>query len=213
MGADAAAEEISAYTENVEYIQRCRKKMDIEFDDQYVLASWNIAGEVEGVRRALDICFHQKNLGSAYVFFDCDQIDIVQKIQRGAQPSLNSNVTYNYGEFCRKIVSEKKHVGTMHIYSHDKGRKRGIHYDDRLTLFNSCADVLAKAETYNKPIDPVTENRPLAPYGLTPFSQELVYVDGLTLEEIKNVRDSRRAQAFALIKRVLKNPNTRPKFV
>jgi hypothetical protein len=213
VGADGTAGEVLHETEKVAYTQRCHKTTDIEFDDQYVLASWNIAGEVGGVQRALDICFHRKNLGSAYVFFDCDQVDIVRKIQRGGNPALSTNVTADYGEFCRKIMQENKHVGTMHVYSHSKGQKKGIRYDDRLELFNSCADVLAKAETYNKPIDPVVENRPLAPYGLVPFARELAYSDSLGEGEIAQVADVRRAQAFELIKNVLADSEVRPNFV
>jgi hypothetical protein len=126
---------------------------------------------------------------------------------------LSTNVTADYGEFCRKIMQENKHVGTMHVYSHSKGQKKGIRYDDRLELFNSCADVLAKAETYNKPIDPVVENRPLAPYGLVPFARELAYSDSLGEGEIAQVADVRRAQAFELIKNVLADSEVRPNFV
>jgi hypothetical protein len=197
--------------ETVAYTQR--PGSFVEFEDRYVLASWNIAGEVEGAKRALDICFHEKNLGSVYVLFDCDQVDIVKKIASGKKPALGSNVTCNYGEFCRRIVREGKHVGTMHVYSHDKGRKKGIHCDPRLELFNSCADVLAKAETYNKPIDPVVENRPLRNCGLVPFEEEIVYSERLSEDEVARVTGARRAQAFTLIQKVLADREVRPNFV
>jgi hypothetical protein len=80
-------------------------------------------------------------------------------------------------------------------------------------LFNSCADVLAKAETYNKPIDPVVENRPLRNCGLVPFEAETVYSDSLSEDEVERVTDARRAQAFDLIRKVLADGEIRPHFV
>jgi hypothetical protein len=204
---------VEDYTETHPYKQYQTATAPVEFEDRYVLASWNVVGEVEGAKHALDFCFHKKNCSSAYVFFDCDQIDIIKKIYQGKKPGLASNVTYNYGEFCRGLLAEGKHVGTMHIYSHDKSRKLGIESDWRQELFNSCADVLAKAETYNKPIDAVTENRPLRPYGLTPFGSAVVYTDTLDETEIRQIIDARRRHAFELIKKVLADPKARPDFI
>jgi hypothetical protein len=142
---DGKISPVEDYTEKISYRQWQTGRPAVEFEDRYVLASWNVVGEVEGAKHALDLCFHKKNLNSAYVFFDCDQIDIIKKIAQGKRPQLSSNVTWNYGEFCRKLCAEDKHVGTMHVYSHDKGRKLGIKSDWRQELFNSCVDVLAKA--------------------------------------------------------------------
>jgi hypothetical protein len=200
------------YTEKTTYRQLASGP-DVEFEDQYVLASWNVVGEVEGARHALDLCLHKKNLNSAYVFFDCDQIDIVKKIFQGKKPQLGSNVTYHYGEFCKNLCRENRHVGTMHVYSHSKGKRLGIDCDWRQELFNSCVDVLAKAETYNKPIDAVKENKPLKPYGLTPFAEELAYRDALEEDELQRVIDSRRRQAYELVKQVVLDPEAQPVFV
>jgi hypothetical protein len=131
----------------------------------------------------------------------------------GKKPQLSSNVTFNYGQFCRQLCSEGKHVGTMHVYSHDKGRKLGIKSDWRAELFNSCVDVLAKAETYNKPIDAIRENKPLRAYGLVPFEEELYETDGLDEDETRQVIDARRRQAFALIKKAITDPRARPQFI
>jgi hypothetical protein len=101
----------------------------------------------------------------------------------------------------------------MHVYSHDKGRKLGIKSDWRQELFNSCVDVLAKAETYNKPIDAVRENRPLRAYDLTPFEETVDAAEMLEETGIRRVIDARRTHAFELIKKVLADPKARPVFI
>jgi hypothetical protein len=207
IGADRTAGEELRETKKIPY---CCKPGNT--DDKYVVSSWNVAGEVGAARRALEYCFNDKKQSSAYVFFDCDQVNIVKKILRGAKPALNTNVTFDYGEFCKILKEEKKHVGAMHVYSHGKAEKKGISCDAHLELFNSCVDALAKAETYNKPIN-AGENKPLVPYGLEPFKEELTYSDDLTEEEIAQKIDQRREHAFALIQKVLADPKARPEFV
>jgi hypothetical protein len=206
-GADRMAWEESHETVNVPYYYKPGKP-----DKKYVLSSWNIPGEVGAARRALDICFHQENLNSAYVFYDCEQVNIVKKILRGTKPTLSANVTYDYGEFSKILKEENKHVGAMHVYSHSKAKKKGIRCDEHLELFNSCVDALAKAETYNKPIN-AELNKPLVPYGRVQFPENVIYSDDLTEEKIAQKIDQRREHAFALIKKVLADPKARPEFV
>jgi hypothetical protein len=115
--------------------------------------------------------------------------------------------------FCEKIYGENKTVGTKHVYSHDKAKKRNVARVEKHELFNSCVDALAKSETYNKPIDSVTENKPLKPYGVVKFDDELTYVDGLDKNKIKEVTDARRRKAFELVINAVTDKTVRPKFI
>ena len=75
-------------------------------------------------------------------------------------------------------------------------------------------DVLAKAETYNKPIGKAGSLNPnLAKEGVMPFEDSLTYSEFTTEDDVKRVTDARRKQAYNFIYKVLKDESIRPKFI
>lgn len=194
--------ELESRTQHYDYVNASKKS------DRYALASWNVVGEVEGAMRALDFCLNEKGLQSIDVIYDCDQVANIKKVYNllGGKtthvPKFESNVTYRYGEMSKGLYEAKKDVRVHHIYSHQKGIKAAI--------FNDCADVLAKAETFNNPIG-VKENPNLMKYQVKSFDRALSYT-AVDEEKIKMIIEERRQQAYALIRKVLQDETVWPKF-
>ena len=187
------------------------KHEEREFNNGCVLTSWNDTSELEAARRALDICFNEKNVNNIDIYYDCATISkagntFYAVTGQAKEPSLNSNITSSIGDFCRSLNNGKRHIGFHWIEAHSLGTMAA--------KFNDCVDVLAKSETYNKPIGATKKLNPnLAGEGVKPFRDSLVYSDSLTEDEVERVAELRRKQAYELIQKVVTKESIRPKFI
>ena len=176
-----------------------------------MLTSWNDSSELEAARRALDICFNEKKLRNVDIFYDCQTISKVGNCfyavtGQAKEPALGSNITAFVGDFCRKLNDGSRHIDFHWIPAHGLG--------PIWAKFNDCVDVLAKSETYNKPVGRAGSLNPnLAKEGVKPFEDSLTYSEYVTEDDVKRVTAARRKQAYNFIYKVLKDESIRPKFI
>lgn len=205
---DGRAELLAA---SEEQIKIAIKHQELEFNYGCVLTSWNDSSELEAARRALDICFNEKKLRNVDIFYDCQTISKVGNCfyavtGQAKEPVLGSNITAFVGDFCRKLNDGSRHIDFHWIPAHGLG--------PIWAKFNDCVDVLAKAETYNKPIGKAGSLNPnLAKEGVKPFEDSLTYSEYVTEDDVKRVTAARRKQAYNFIYKVLKDESIRPKFI
>lgn len=110
---------------------------------RFVLASGSDVGEMEGVRRALEICAGKKNIKNVVIVHD---LEIAQNIYKGNYDKKKNEPVF-YGEELKKIKSESGiKVKFEKVKSHESG-ENFVH-----GVGNDCADIMAKAETGNSPI-------------------------------------------------------------
>ena len=110
---------------------------------RFVLASGSDVGEMEGVRRALEICAGKKNIKNVVIVHD---LEIAQNIYKGNYDKKKNEPVF-YGEELKKIKSESGiKVKFEKVKSHESG-ENFVH-----GVGNDCADIMAKAETGNRPI-------------------------------------------------------------
>lgn len=120
----------------------------------YVKSCGSDAGELEGARRALSICFYEKNVKKAIVVHDSDVVDI--RYQNGTEfkSTEPQHPTYFYGQLCEKIKNEfgDDAVSFIHVDSHRGTAKSnkpayGISEMEFVhAVFNDAVDGMAKSE-------------------------------------------------------------------
>lgn len=179
-----------------------------EFDNACLRTSWNISSELEAARRAIDICFNDRKLKNVHIFYDCESVSTVGKIfhsvtGKAKRPDLNSNITNFVGTYMEQLNDGERNVEFNWIPSHASGPV--------WAKFNDSVDILAKAETYNRPIGR-EENPNLKKEGVVPFKDKLTYSEFVTEDDVKRVTDARRQQAYEFIQKVVTNEAIKPKF-
>lgn len=109
----------------------------------FVLASGSDAGEMEGVRRGLEICFGEKDLKEVVIVYD---LEIAVNLFNGGHDEKKNEPVFFVKQLEKYRTADIPKVHFAKIKSH-KSSENVIH-----GAFNDCADILAKAETKNKPI-------------------------------------------------------------
>lgn len=118
------------------------KKAD-EQKHKFVIASGSDVGEVEGVKRGLEICFDEKKLKRVVLVSD---LQCIHDFYCGVYDKGKNEPNF-YGKVIHRYCSEKN-VGLVKVKSHEE--QFG---DDQIHgVYNDCMDILAKAETNNRPI-------------------------------------------------------------
>lgn len=208
ISADGKIEQLAPSEETIKVGIKYQEK---EFNYGCVLTSWNDSSELEAARKALDICFNEKKLRNVDIFYDCQTISKVGNCfyavtGQAKEPALGSNITAFVGDFCRKLNDGSRHIDFHWIPAHGLG--------PIWAKFNDCVDVLAKSETYNKPVGSAGSLNPnLAKEGVKPFEDSLTYFEYVTEDDVKRVTAARRKQAYNFIYKVLKDESIRPKFI
>ena len=208
ISADGKIEQLAPSEETIKVGIKYQEK---EFNYGCVLTSWNDSSELEAARKALDICFNEKKLRNVDIFYDCQTISKVGNCfyavtGQAKEPALGSNITAFVGDFCRKLNDGSRHIDFHWIPAHGLG--------PIWAKFNDCVDVLAKSETYNKPVGSAGSLNPnLAKEGVKPFEDSLTYSEYVTEDDVKRVTAARRKQAYNFIYKVLKDESIRPKFI
>ena len=208
ISADGKIEQLAPSEETIKVGIKYQEK---EFNYGCIITSWNDSSELEAARRALGICFNEKKLKNVDIFYDCETISKVGNcfyaaIGQASEPSLGANITNFIGDSFRKLRDGSRHIDFHWIPAHGLGPV--------WAKFNDCVDILAKAETYNKPIGKGAKLNPnLAREGVVPFRDSITYFEGISEDDVKRVTDARRKQAYEFIQKVVTDDTIRPKFV
>lgn len=116
----------------------------------FVASGWNEAGEFEGARRALEICFEGKKIKKAVLVYDSKTIEERYHLGKKSASTIMENPAYFYGELCEKIKQNfgEEAVTFQHVDSHRKENPYRIDEPEFVhAVFNDLADAMAKAET------------------------------------------------------------------
>ncbi len=182
-----------------------------EFNNACLRTSWNASSELEAARRAVDICYNEKKLKTLQIFYDCKTVSSVGNAFKAVtenlrRPELNTNITNFVGTFLEKLNDGERHIDFQWIPSHAKG--------PMWAKFNDCVDILAKSETYKRPIGGAKHLNPnLKEEGVRKFKNELEYSEAVTEHDVEYITDARRKEAYNFIYKVLSNEAIRPKFI
>ncbi len=115
----------------------------------FVLASGSDAGEMEGVKRGLEICLEEKGLKNVVIVHD---LEIAPNIYNGGYDKKKNEPVF-YGKLMEKYrLEDGIKPQFIKVKSHESG-KAFVH-----GVYNDCADILAKAETNARPIGGKTIN-------------------------------------------------------
>lgn len=116
----------------------------------FVESGWNEAGEFEGARRALEICFLEKKLKKVVLVYDSKTIEERYHLGAKAGSGKIENPAYCYGALCDKIKQKcgEDAVRFVDVNSHlTKNPYRITDMEFVHAVYNDLADAMAKAET------------------------------------------------------------------
>ena len=116
----------------------------------FVASGWNEAGEFEGARRALEICFFEKNAKKAVLVYDSKTIEESYRLGKNSNSTKIENPAYFYGELCERIKQEfgENAVRFIDVDSHRKDNPYRIEEPEFVhAVYNDLVDSMAKAET------------------------------------------------------------------